>query len=337
MKLLVTGGAGFIGSHFIRHILSQSDIELVINLDKLTYAGHLDNLRDVAKNRRYRFVRGDIANGPLVKRLVRQVDVIVNFAAETHVDRSIQDAAPFLTTNVIGTQVLLEAARQASLHRFIQISTDEVYGSIAKGAAKENAPLYPSSPYSASKAAADHIALSYFTTFGLPVIVTRAANNYGPFQYPEKFLPLFITHALEDQPLPLYGDGRNVREWLHVTDHCEAIARLLERGRPGQIYNIGTGRGHNNLDVVKILLRRLGKTEKLIQFVKDRPGHDRRYAMSVAKIKKEVGWAPRINFGSGFPELIGWYEEHRHWWEPILRQSKAYRRYFVKQYARRAS
>lgn len=337
MKLLITGGAGFIGSHFIRHLMSRPDIDFILNLDKLTYAGHLDNLREFSKNKRYRFVRGDIANAPLVERLVKGMDAIVNFAAETHVDRSIQDAAPFLTTNVIGTQVLLEAARKAKLPKFLQISTDEVYGDILRGAADESHPVEPSSPYSASKTAADHLVLAYHRTFGLPVLITRAANNYGPYQYPEKFLPLFITHALQGQPLPLYGDGLNVRDWLHVADHCAGIEEVLRRGRVGGIYNIGTGKGYTNLAVAKMLLRHLGKPESLIQFVKDRPGHDRRYAMSVAKMKREFGWRPKIDFRRGFGELVDWYIAQRSWWEPILRRSKVYKAYYAKQYARRSA
>jgi len=337
MKLLVTGGAGFIGSHFIRHTMKRPGTQLLINLDKLTYAGHLDNLREFSGDRRYRFVRGDIANVVLVERLVRGVDAIINFAAETHVDRSIQDAAPFLHTNVVGTQVLLEAARNAGVKRFIQISTDEVYGSIAKGTAKETTILDPASPYSASKAAADHLALSYYRTHGLPVIITRAANNYGPYQYPEKFLPLFITHALEDQPLPLYGDGLNVRDWLHVTDHCEAIDRVLRKGKIGEIYNIGTGLGFSNLAVARTILRHLQKPNSLIRFVKDRPGHDRRYAMNISKIRRETGWSPRIRFTEGLNDLIGWYRDHRSWWEPILHRSPTYRKYYARQYARRTA
>ncbi|MFA5974954.1 MAG: dTDP-glucose 4,6-dehydratase [Elusimicrobiota bacterium] len=335
MKLLVTGGAGFIGSHFIRHMMSRRDIELILNLDKLTYAGHLDNLREFSKNKRYRFIRGDIANASLVERLVKGMDAIINFAAETHVDRSIQDAAPFLTTNVIGTQVLLEAVRKAKTPKFLQISTDEVYGDVLKGASLETDSLEPSSPYSASKAAADHLVLAYRRTFGVPVLITRAANNYGPYQYPEKFLPLFITHALLGQPLPLYGDGLNVRDWLHVSDHCTGIERVLRRGRLGEIYNIGTGKGTTNLAVVKTLLKRLGKPESLIRLVKDRPGHDRRYAMSIQKMHRELGWRPTVDFRQGLNDLVDWYLGHRSWWEPILRRCRVYKAYHTKQYARR--
>jgi dTDP-glucose 4,6-dehydratase len=336
MKILVTGGAGFIGSHFIRRMMQRPDVELVINLDKLTYAGHLDNLKEFSKSRTYRFVRGDIASPGLVDRLMSQVDHVVNFAAETHVDRSIQDAAPFLHTNVIGTQVLLESARRSGIKRFLHISTDEVYGSVARGYARENSLLDPSSPYSASKAAADHLVLSYYRTFRTPVLITRAANNYGPYQYPEKFLPLFITHALENQPLPLYGDGKNVRDWLHVDDHCAAIEKVLRKGRVGEIYNIGTGVGFQNIEVARLLLKRLNRPSTLIRRVPDRLGHDRRYAMSITKISRELGWRPEIPFRKGFNDLIDWYIAHRAWWEPILRHSKRYKQYYAKQYARSA-
>ena len=315
MKLLVTGGAGFIGSHFIRLMMKRRDVTLLINLDKLTYAGNLENLREFTGDKRYRFVRGDIASPLLVGRLMKDVDYVVNFAAETHVDRSIHDAAPFLHTNVLGVQVLLEAARAANVKRFLHVSTDEVYGSLAKGFAAEKAKLDPRSPYSASKAAADHLVMAYHHTHGLPVLITRAGNNYGPYQYPEKFLPLFITHALTDQPLPLYGDGLNVREWLHVSDHCLGIERVLRRGRPGEIYNVGTGRGWTNLAVARRLLRYLRKPESLIRRVPDRLGHDRRYALSIAKMRRELGWSPRIRFEDALPDTIEWYRTHRSWWD----------------------
>lgn len=337
MKILVTGGAGFIGSHYIRMLLSRRSADTLINLDKLTYAGHLDNLRSFARDKRYRFVRGDIADARLVETLTKGVDAIVNFAAETHVDRSIHDAAPFLNTNVIGTQTLLQAARRNGIKRFLQISTDEVYGSISRGAATETTPLDPSSPYSASKAAADHLVLAYHRTFGLPVLITRAANNYGPFQYPEKFLPLFVTHALTHQPLPLYGDGRNVRDWLHVQDHCTAIDLVLRKGRVGEVYNIGTGIGFSNIDVARDLLRRLGRSSSLLQFVRDRPGHDRRYAMSIRKISRELGWKPTVKFRQGLTELVDWYQANREWWEPILKRSKNYKAFYRAQYLRKSA
>ena len=333
MKLLVTGGAGFIGSEFIRLMMKRRDVERLINLDKLTYAGHLEGLRQFTSDKRYRFIRGDIANPILVERLMKDVTHVVNFAAETHVDRSIHDASPFLHTNIVGVQVLLEAAKKAKVKRYLQISTDEVYGSLSKGFASETSHLYPRSPYSASKAAADHLTLAYYHTHGLPVLITRAGNNYGPYQYPEKFLPLFITHGLTDQPLPLYGDGLNVREWLHVADHCLGIEKVLRKGRPGEIYNIGTGRGWTNIAVAKTLLRHLEKPESLIRFVPDRLGHDRRYAMSMAKIKRELGWSPVVRFEDGLQETIEWYKSHRSWWEMILYRSGTYRRYYRKQYA----
>jgi len=333
MKLLVTGGAGFIGSHFIRRMMRRRDVERIINVDKLTYAGHLQNLREFAGSPRYRFVRGDIASPSLMNRLVAQVDIVINFAAETHVDRSIQDAAPFLHSNVVGVHVLLEAARAAKIRAFVQISTDEVYGSIARGLATEKSLLAPSSPYSASKAAADHLVLSYHATYGLPVMVTRAANNYGPFQYPEKFLPLFITHALENEALPLYGDGRNVRDWLHVSDHCSGIEAVVRRGRPGAIYNIGAQRGFENIAVARMLLKQLHRPASLIQLVTDRPGHDRRYAMSIAKMRRELNWFPSIRFEDGLADLADWYRLHASWWRPILEKSKQYKSYYRKQYA----
>jgi len=333
MRLLVTGGAGFIGSHFIRQMMGRRDVRLVINLDKLTYAGHLDNLREFTSDRRYRFVRGDIASARLIGRLMKEVDHVVNFAAETHVDRSILDAAPFLHSNVVGVQVLLEAVRQARVKRFLQISTDEVYGSIRRGYATEKEALSPRSPYSASKAAADHLALAYHHTYKLPVLITRAGNNYGPYQYPEKFLPLFITHALSDQPLPLYGDGLNVREWIHVTDHCLGIEKVLRKGQPGEIYNIGTGRGWTNLSVARLLLKHVRKPESLIRYVPDRLGHDRRYALSISKIRHAVGWKPTIRFEDGLPDTIRWYLSHRSWWEMILFRSKTYRHYIRRHYA----
>ncbi len=337
MKLLVTGGAGFIGSHFVRMMMERKDVKLLINLDKLTYAGHLENLKEFNGNPRYRFVRGDIAIPALVARLMKDVDHVVNFAAETHVDRSIHDAAPFLHSNVIGVQVLLEEARKAGIKRFLQISTDEVYGSLDKGFANEDSRIVPRSPYSASKAAADHLVMAYHHTHGLPTLITRAGNNYGPFQYPEKFLPLFITHAMTDQDVPLYGDGKNVREWLHVQDHCLGIERVLRRGKPGEIYNIGTGRGWTNIAVAKLLLRILRKPETLIRYVKDRPGHDRRYALSIRKIRKATGWKPKIRFEEGLRETIQWYSGHRTWWEMILFRSKTYRKYYNKHYARKSA
>jgi dTDP-glucose 4,6-dehydratase len=336
MKILVTGGAGFIGSAFIRRLMARRSLRKLINLDKLTYAGHLEGLRSCEKDPRYTFVKGDIASPAVVERWMAGVDAVVNFAAETHVDRSIHDAAPFLHTNVIGTQVLLEAAKKFRIRRFVHVSTDEVYGSIERGFPAESASLHPASPYSASKASSDHLVMAYHLTYGLPTIITRAANNYGPYQYPEKFLPLFITHAIENRPLPLYGDGLNVRDWLHVDDHCAAIEVVLKRGQPGGIYNIGTGRGFTNLAVAKKLLRYLGKTESLIKFVKDRPGHDRRYAMSIEKIERELDWSPSVRFEDGLRQLADWYVANTQWWKSILNKSKSYQQYYDKQYVGRA-
>jgi len=336
MKLLVTGGAGFIGSHFIRRLLGKKDIRKIVNLDKLTYAGHLENLKDVNHDPRYQFVRGDIAHPETVRKCMQGVDAVVHFAAETHVDRSIHDAAPFLTTNVIGTQVLLQAARELDIDRFVHVSTDEVYGSIPNGKrASENDNLIPSSPYSASKAASDHLVNAAHTTFNQRVVITRAANNYGPFQYPEKFLPLFITHAIENQPLPLYGDGLNIRDWLHVSDHCSGIEAVLRKGKIGETYNIGTGVEETNLSVAKRILKRLGRSESLIRYVPDRLGHDRRYAMSIAKMRRDLGWKPAFAFKTGLIDLIDWYLAHRSWWEAILHRSKTYKAYYRKQYAKR--
>ena len=335
MKILVTGGAGFIGSQYIRLLLQSKDVRRVVNYDKLTYAGHLENVADVARDPRYRFVHADIADPKAVERAMRGMDYVVHFAAETHVDRSIHDAAPFLTTNVIGTQVLLQAARALKIKKFVHVSTDEVYGSIAKGRAAETATLAPSSPYSASKAGSDHLVMAAHTTFGQPVVITRAANNYGPFQYPEKFLPLFITHAIENQPLPLYGDGLNKRDWLHVLDHCRGIEVVMRRGRIGEIYNIGTGVEETNMSVAHRILKRLGRPASLIRRVPDRLGHDRRYAMAVTKIRRELGWSPRIDFKYGLYDLIDWYLAHRSWWQAILHGSKAYKTYYRRQYSKR--
>lgn len=337
MKLLVTGGAGFIGSHFVRLMMERKDVSLLINYDKLTYAGHLENLREFNGHPRYRFVRGDIASSNLVARHMKDVDHVVNFAAETHVDRSIHDAAPFLHSNVIGVQVLLEEARRRKIKRFLQISTDEVYGSLERGYANEESPVVPRSPYSASKAAADHLVMASYHTHHLPTLITRAGNNYGPFQYPEKFLPLFITHAMSNQSLPLYGDGRNVREWLHVNDHCLGIERVLRRGKPGEIYNIGTGRGWTNINVAKLLLRLLNKPTSLIQFVKDRPGHDRRYALSISKMRRQLGWKPQIPFEEGLRDTIRWYADHHAWWELILFRSKRFKTYYKQNYTRKVA
>ena len=322
-KILVTGGSGFIGSWLIRHLLSQYPQLQVINLDLLTYAGNPDNLKDLETNPRYRFVQGDIQDEALVNPLMREVDACVNVAAQTHVDRSISGPGVFITTNVLGTQVLLEAARNANIGQFVQVSTDEVYGSI-DGTAKftEESPLEPSSPYSSSKAGADLIALSYWKTFDMPVCITRCTNNYGPNQYPEKLMPLFILNASEDQSVPVYGDGLNVREWIHVQDHAVAVAKVLFDGQAGQVYNIGSGSELNNLEITRLLLKTLGKPESLIKFVTDRPGHDRRYALDSSKIERELGWQPEISFEDGLRQTVRWYLDNPEWVANVRRRER---------------
>src|SRR5712671_5524467 len=333
MKILVTGGAGFIGSNFVRHVLTTHPDDAVVNLDKLTYAGNLENLRDVEADPRYRFVRGDICDGALVRGAMREVDAVVHFAAETHVDRSNLGADDFLRTNVTGTFTLLEAARELRMGRFLSVSTDEVYGSIAEGGARESDALNPSNPYSASKAAADLLARAYWTTHRLPVIVTRSSNNFGPYQYPEKVIPLFITNALEDKPLPLYGDGKNVRDWLYVLDNCAAIDLVLRKGKDGEIYNIGGSHEVENVVLTRQVLHLLGKPESLITKVADRPGHDRRYALDSSKIGA-LGWAPAASFDAALSATVEWYRTHETWWKPI--KSGAFRQYYQTQYAARA-
>jgi dTDP-glucose 4,6-dehydratase len=332
VKILVTGGAGFIGSNFVRHILSTHPEDSVVNLDKLTYAGNLENLRDVEKDPRYRFVRGDICDGAIVREAMDGMDAVVHFAAETHVDRSNAAADEFLKTNASGTFTLLEAARERKIRRFIAIGTDEVYGSIAKGAARELDPLNPSNPYSASKAAADLLARAYWTTHRLPVIVTRSSNNFGPYQYPEKVIPLFITNALEDKPLPLYGDGKNVRDWLYVLDNCAALDLILRKGKDGEIYNIGGSHEVENVLLTRQVLHLLGKPESLITPVADRPGHDRRYALDSSKVEA-LGWKPAHSFGAALEATVVWYGDHEAWWKPI--KSGAFRAYYEKQYSSR--
>src|SRR6266849_9734457 len=332
MKLLVTGGAGFIGSNFVRHVLASHPGDAVVNLDKLTYAGNLENLRDVEANPRYRFVKGDICDGPVVREAMRGADAVVHFAADTHVDRSNVGADDFLRTNVTGTFTLLEAARELRVGRFLSVSTDEVYGSIAAGAAREGDILNPSNPYSASKAAADLLVRAYWTTHHLPVLVTRSSNNFGPYQYPEKVIPLFVTNALEDKPLPLYGDGKNVRDWLYVLDNCAAIDLVLRRGREGEIYNIGGGHEVENIVLTRQILHLLGKPETLIQPVKDRPGHDRRYSVDSKKVR-QLGWTPRHRFGEALRATVEWYREHEAWWRPL--KSGEFRAYNERQYGHR--
>jgi len=332
MRILVTGGAGFIGSHFIRHLLRKYPSCSVVNLDKLTYAGNLENLRDVQTDPRYRFVRGDICDPAVILDVARGVDVVVNFAAESHVDRSIMAAGAFVATDVFGTFTLLEAVRELKISRVIFVSTDEVYGSIERDAVTENAPLNPANPYAASKAGADLLALSYWKTYRLPAIVTRSSNNFGSHQYPEKVIPLFVTNALEDQPLPLYGDGRNVRDWLYVLDHCAAIDLVLHKGTEGEIYNIGGKAEVENIDLARRILRLLGKPESLIRPVKDRPGHDRRYALDSAKLRA-LGWRPAHGFDEALAATVAWYREHEAWWRPL--KSGEFRNYYERQYVKR--
>jgi len=308
MRIFVTGGAGFIGSHFIRYILGTYPDYEVINVDKLTYAGNLDNCGDFEKNKHYSFVKADISNASLMDKLAADCDAIINFAAETHVDRSIADSKDFLTSNVLGTQVLLEAARKHKHQRYIQISTDEVYGDIEEGRFTENSPLKPSSPYSASKAAADLLCLSYFRTHKTPVIISRCSNNYGPYQYPEKLVPFFIKKLLAGEKVPVYGDGSNIRDWLHVTDHCRAVDKILHHGKIGEVYNVGANEEHANLDITKRLLEILKLKEDRIEWVADRPGHDVRYALDATKLITELGWKPEVDFESGFKETVEWYK-----------------------------
>ena len=316
MNILITGGDGFIGSNFIRHILNKYPEYKIFNLDKLTYCGNPENLKDVEKNPNYRFVKGDICDGEIVNKLAKNVDIIVNFAAETHVDRSIVDASEFVQTNVYGTYVLLEAAKKYEIFRYIQISTDEVYGSIERGSFKEEDALHPNSPYAASKAAADHLVLSYFATYKLPVIIVRSSNNFGQYQFPEKVIPLFITNALEDKKLPLYGDGLNVRDWLYVLDNCRAIDLILHKGQVGSIYNVAAGNEKTNLELTKVILKIMGKPEGLIEYVKDRPGHDRRYSLDWTKIKA-LGWQPQYQFAEALRQTIKWYQDNKQWWQVL--------------------
>lgn len=317
MRLLVTGGAGFIGSNFIRYIIKKYPDYKIINLDKLTYAGNLDNLKDIKNNSNYTFIKGDICDRKIVDELAGDVEAIVNFAAESHVDRSIIDASDFIRTNIDGTYNLLEATKRYNISHLIHCSTDEVYGSIEEGSFTETSPLSPSSPYAASKASADMLVHSYRITFNLPVIIARSSNNFGPYQYPEKIIPLFITNALEDKPLPLYGDGMNVRDWLYVIDNCEGIDLILHRGREGEIYNIGGGNELRNIDLTRMVLKILGKPESLIQPVKDRPGHDRRYSLDSSKIERELGWTPNFNFERALEETVKWYVDNHWWWKKL--------------------
>ena len=336
VEVLVTGGAGFIGSNFVRYALARHSDWRVTTLDKLTYAGRRENLHDVMDHPRHTFVQGDIADAPVSGPLVEESEIVVHFAAETHVDRSIRAAGAFIRTDVEGTFVLLEAARRAArLRRFVQISTDEVYGSVANGASKETDELKPRNPYSASKAGADRLAYSYWCTYQVPVIITRASNNYGPYQFPEKVIPLFVTNALDDIPLPLYGDGRNVRDWLHVEDHCRAIDVLIEHAGNGEVYNIGGGNEVMNVELTRRILNALDKPLSLIKPVPDRPGHDRRYCLDTTKLRG-LGWAPQIVFEEGLRRTIDWYQLNEEWWRPIKDADPAFQSYYETQYGRRS-
>jgi len=334
MKLLVTGGAGFIGSNFIRYILGEHPDWEVTNLDKLTYAGNLENLKDIENKPRYCFVKGDIADRELVDKLLRQgFDVIISFAAESHVDRSILDASPFIETNIKGTQTLLEGARQYKVGRFIQVSTDEVYGSIEQGKFTEVSPLLPNSPYAASKASADLLCHAYWKTYQLPVIITRCSNNMGPFQFPEKLIPLAITNALENKPIPIYGDGLNVRDWIFAEDHCRALDLVIQQGKPGEVYNIGATNEKTNLELVESILDIMEKPKSLIKFIADRPGHDRRYALNTSKIAKELGWNSLYSFEKALAATIDWYVNNKPWWRQI--KSGEYAEYYQRMYSQR--
>lgn len=335
-QILVTGGCGFIGSNFVRYLLESSPDLSVVNVDKLTYAGNPDNLADMESDPRYAFHRGDICDRAFLSALLAkcEVDAVVNFAAESHVDRSILDTGPFVRTNVVGTQVLMDLCRERDIPRFVQVSTDEVYGSLGStGLFTETTPLAPNSPYAASKAAADLLIRSYVRTFDFPAVTTRCSNNYGPFQFPEKLIPLFIANALQDQPLPVYGTGENVRDWIHVRDHCRGIDAALRRGQPGEVYNFGGRTEMTNLELTQALLRTLDKPDSLIRFVQDRPGHDRRYAIDCSKAERELGWRPEIPFETGLRETIDWYRQHADWIARV--RSGEYRTYYQTQYGQR--
>lgn len=335
-KILVTGGAGFIGSNFINHILKNRNDIFIVNLDKLTYAGNLQNLKDVEKNPNYIFVKGDIVNNELVGYLFQKHEIthVINFAAESHVDRSILGSEIFFRTNVLGTNVLLENAKRFGVEKFVQISTDEVYGSLGpEGQFEETTPLQPNSPYAASKASADMMALAFHHTFSVPVIITRCSNNYGPYQFPEKLIPLMIINSLNNKKLPVYGDGMNVRDWIYVIDHNKAVELVFEKGEVGEVYNVGANTEKPNIEIVKLLLKHTGKTEDLIEYVKDRPGHDRRYAINSTKIKNELGWEADHSFENAIQDTIKWYIDNQKWWEEII--SGDYQNYYKLQYSSR--
>jgi dTDP-glucose 4,6-dehydratase len=333
--LLITGGAGFIGSNLIHYLLRHYEQIKIINLDKLTYAGNLENLEDIASDPRYEFIQGDICDRELVQAIFPRVQGVIHLAAETHVDRSILDAGQFVLTDVFGTFVLLDALRRSpQVEFFLHVSTDEVYGSREEGYFREEDPLNPSSPYSASKAGADRLAYAYHVTYGLPIIIIRPSNNYGPYQYPEKFIPLFITNALDNLPLPLYGQGTNVRDWLHVEDHCRAMELVVKLGQPGEVYNIGANNEWPNIKVAEMICDYLGRPRSLIRLVKDRPGHDLRYALDCRKIR-QLGWQPQIPFEQGLKETIKWYVQHEGWWRRIKEKSQAFRAFYEAYYRER--
>lgn len=339
MKILVTGGAGFIGGNFVHYMVNKYPEDQIVNLDLLTYAGNLETLKPVEGKPNYKFVRGDIADRPFIMDLFEKerFDVVVNFAAESHVDRSITDPGIFVRTNVMGTQVLLDASKEYGVKRYHQVSTDEVYGDLPLDRPDlfftEETPIHTSSPYSSSKASADLFVLAYYRTFGLPVTISRCSNNYGPYHFPEKLIPLMISRALADEKLPVYGNGQNVRDWLHVEDHCVAIDLIIRKGRVGEIYNIGGHNERTNLEVVQTILKALNKPESLIQYVSDRPGHDRRYAIDPTKLETELGWKPKYNFDTGIQQTIQWYLDNKEWWQHIL--SGEYSSYFDHMYGER--
>jgi len=333
-KILVTGGAGFIGSNFLKYMVNKYPDYDFINLDALTYCGNLENLRDIEYYDNYSFVKGDIRDASLVDGLVSDVDYIVHFAAESHVDRSIEDPGIFIKSNILGTQTLLDASKKHNIKKYLQVSTDEVYGSLGpEGYFTEETPLQANSPYSASKAGADLMVRAYHNTFNLPINITRCSNNYGPYQFPEKLIPLMISNALEDKELPIYGDGKNIRDWLHVYDHCTAIDLVLHKGKSGEVYNIGGHNEKSNIEIVKLILEQLDKPESLIKFVSDRLGHDRRYAIDSSKIRKELGWKPKYNFETGIVETINWYLDNQDWIKKV--KSGEYQKYYEKMYSSR--
>lgn len=335
-RLLVTGGAGFIGSNYIRTILTERDDIEIINVDKLTYAGNLENLTEIESKKNYTFIKGDITNNELIEYIFTKykIDEVVNFAAESHVDRSILGSEVFYRTNVMGTNVLLEASRRHEVKKYLQISTDEVYGSLGEtGLFTESTPLSPNSPYSSSKAGADMMAMAFYHTYGMPIVITRCSNNYGSYQFPEKLIPLMIINALHDKKLPVYGDGKNVRDWIYVIDHNKAIQLVLDKGVPGEVYNIGAENEMQNIQIIKLILGFLGKSENLIEFVKDRLGHDRRYAIDATKIKTELGWKPEFSFEQAIVKTVEWYLNNKNWWERII--AGTYRDYYKNLYGKK--